>query len=546
MNLPSSGVGVKEKLLGRTEARIFTPPLRELTPETSLGFEAIEAARLVGRELYPWQEWFLIHSMELALGSHSWDEIPQFRYKTVLLLVSRQNGKSFIMSTRLLWRMLMWDDLDPAETQKLDDDPTLVLGAAHKLSAAEEILDLTVSAVRASPFAKYIERKSNVNGNKYLQLKNGARYKCEAASDDGGRGLSVTDLAFDELRQQRDWESWSALTNTTNAKPSSQIIAVSNAGEAKSEVLRSLRSQALKRIDDWDEHVVKNGVPVEEFARTHDVTMGIFEWSGREGCDIHSREDWAYANPTLNHEDSRGVVRLTEDMLASTVSLVGSKGADGVPEHVFRTENLCQWVTVQTEGPFSDEQIQVTRDEVSQIDDESPIVLGVDTSHDRSMTYLAVAGYRADGKPHVEVIVQRAGTVWVPDFVGSGLDFTPDAVVLQGRGAPASSLIQYIEDKGVSVTRCEGNDLTSSCSQFADHVSSENVRHIGQEILEMGMRDGVKKPLGEVWVWDRGKSPVDVAPLCAVTLALWGLEMLDIGSKQVKVTAYGDDYGRWW
>src|SRR5690625_4028761 len=100
-----------------------------------------------------------------------------------------------------------------------------------------------------------IERKSNVNGNKYLELTNGTRYKCEAASDDGGRGLSVTDLAFDELRQQRDWESWSALTNTTNARYSSQTIAVSNAGEGKSIVLRSLRAQALKRIEDWAEKV---------------------------------------------------------------------------------------------------------------------------------------------------------------------------------------------------------------------------------------------------------------------------------------------------
>ncbi|MCG2991006.1 hypothetical protein, partial [Escherichia coli] len=81
--------------------------MRELTPETSLGFEAIEAAKIAGRRLHPWQEWFLIHSLELALGSFTYDEFPKLRFKTVLLLVSRQNGKSFIMSTRLLWRMLM-------------------------------------------------------------------------------------------------------------------------------------------------------------------------------------------------------------------------------------------------------------------------------------------------------------------------------------------------------------------------------------------------------------------------------------------------------
>src|SRR5699024_1858973 len=179
------------KTVGKTTPRLFTPPLRELTPETSLGFEAIEAAEIVGRKLYPWQEYFLKASLELAPRSYSHDEYPQLRYKTVLLLVDRQQGKSFIMSTRLLWRMVMWDGQE--------NEQALILGAAHKLHAAEEILDLTTKAVERSQIALMIERKSNVNGNKYLELTNGTRYKCEAASDDGGSGLSVTDLAFDEL-----------------------------------------------------------------------------------------------------------------------------------------------------------------------------------------------------------------------------------------------------------------------------------------------------------------------------------------------------------
>lgn len=118
----------------------------------------------------------------------------------------------------------------------------LILGTAHKLSAAEEILDLSYKALsRSEELRSWIKRKSNVNGDKHVELTNGARYKCEAASDDGGRGLSVTDLGFDELRQQKDWAPWAAMTNTANAIPGSQIIGVSNAGEAKSVVLASLR-----------------------------------------------------------------------------------------------------------------------------------------------------------------------------------------------------------------------------------------------------------------------------------------------------------------
>src|SRR5699024_10850228 len=131
------------------------------------------------------------------------------------------------------------------------------------------------------------------------------------------------------------------------------------------------------------------------------------------------------------------------------------------------------------------ENILSCTDAVSAVDLSSPLVVAVDTSHDRSMSYVAVAGSRVAGVPHVAVIAQRAGTAWVSGLVSSGLDFTPDAVIVQGRGAPASSLIEYIEQQGAEVTPCQGNDLTSSCSQFSDRVMNGSVRFREQESLRL-------------------------------------------------------------
>ena len=537
--MTNSGRSVGRELLGKETPRLFTKPLRELTPDTSFGFEAIEVSEtLLGEKLYPWQKWFLEHSLELAPGSFTYDEFPKLRYSTVLLLVARQCGKSFIMSRRLLWRLLMW--------QGPEVEPPLILGAAHKLPAALEIMELAARSMNRSKVHKELVTWNRGAGQQLLEFKNGSRYKCEAASDDGGRGLSVTDLAFDELRQQRDWEAWSALTNTTNARYSSQTIAVSNAGTDKSKVLRSLRKQALSRISDWEAHVESGDMSVEAFAGQHDTTLGLFEWSAPDDCDIWDREGWAQAIPSLGHPDASGTVLVTEDSIASKAALVGADGKEGIPEHVFRTENLCQFVVAAAEGPFPEEKILSCTDADSEVDPSSPLVVSVDTSHDRSMSYVAVAGYRDDGLPHVEVIAQRAGTEWVAKFVSQQLDFTPDALVLQGRGAPASSLIEYIEQEGVEVTPCQGNDLTASGGQFSDRVMNETVRFREQESLRLALDDAVKKYLGEVWVWNRAKSPVDVAPLCAVTMALWGLEMLGVDG-DVKVTAYGEDYtGDWY
>lgn len=529
----SSGSGGRKRRLGKTEPRLWTKPLRELTPDTSLGFEAIDAAEIAGRHLHPWQKWFLIHSLELAIGSFAHDEFPILRFKTVLMLVARQNGKSFTMSTRLLWRMLMWDGPEV--------EPPLILGAAHKLNAAEEILDLSVKAMRRSHGRKYIAHQSNVNGNKFFELTNGSRYKCEAASDDGGRGLSVTDLAFDELRQQRDWESWSALTNTTNARFSSQVIAVSNAGTAKSAVLKGLRAQALDRLKDWSEYVDTGIMAAEEFANKHDTTLGIFEWSAEDGCSIWDRDGWAQANPSMGYEDEHGIAYVTEETIASKAALVGEIGESGVPEHVFRTENLCQWVTADVESVFGEGVWESGTDAESRLASASPIMLSVDVSHDRRMAYIGGAGFREDGNPHVEVLEMRAGPEWVVPFLAANVKGSgASAVVVQGRGAPASSLAEHLEAAGVPVMKCEGSDLGAAHGRFFDAVRSGRVFHVPQPALDTAAADGQMKPLGDVSIWDRAKSPADVAPLVACAQAMWGLETMELRAPEKRRSAYED------
>ena len=46
--------------------RIYTPPLRELTPDTTLGYEVIEfAENVLNISLHPWQKWLVIHALEV-------------------------------------------------------------------------------------------------------------------------------------------------------------------------------------------------------------------------------------------------------------------------------------------------------------------------------------------------------------------------------------------------------------------------------------------------------------------------------------------------
>ena len=84
-------------LRGSEKPRIFTPPLRRLTRSTSKGFECIEFAEdILEIKLLPWQKWLLIHALELNPDG-------SFRFRTVVLLVARQNGKSTLMLVLALY-----------------------------------------------------------------------------------------------------------------------------------------------------------------------------------------------------------------------------------------------------------------------------------------------------------------------------------------------------------------------------------------------------------------------------------------------------------
>ena len=79
-------------LNGSTVPRVYTEPLCELTRETSLGFDIIDFARdVLEVDLLPWEEWFLVHAFEIV---GDFDGEWHFRFRTVVAIIGRQNGKT--------------------------------------------------------------------------------------------------------------------------------------------------------------------------------------------------------------------------------------------------------------------------------------------------------------------------------------------------------------------------------------------------------------------------------------------------------------------
>lgn len=459
-------------MIGSETPRLFTPPARPLTPATSLGFEAIRfAEEVLGIDLLPWQRWLFIHALEL-------DEAGSFRFRTVLVLVARQNGKTLWAQVLSLWRMYV-------------DRCGLVLGTAQNLDVAEEVWAGAVELAEGTPeLADEIASVDRAAGKKALRLVGKQRYKVQSANRRGGRGLSGDLVLLDELREHQTWDAWSAITKTTMARPRPQIVCLSNAGDDKSLVLNDLRAKALHALDGRG-----------------DSSLGIFEWSAPDGCDTGDRDLWGVANPSLGHTINIRAIEAAHETDA---------------EHVFRTEVLCQRVDLGAVSPYPSWPDLSRKVEVAP---GARVAFGVDVSWDRSTAWVAVAA-EVDGRVHVELAANGLGTDWVPGWLSARLEkWSPVVVSWQQLGAPVSSLTaELVDSVGTSRAMPLGSaDLGKACGMLYDLTSKGGLSHSGQDVLDDAAKFASVRPLGDAWVVDRKRSPLDVAPLLAVAAAVYGL-----------------------
>ena len=532
---------------GNPEPRIFTPPLGELTPETSLGFEAIEfCERFLRIELRPWQKFVLIHGLELdprtVPGRPEFDpETPKqrlydYRFRQVLVLVARQNGKTVVMDVLGLWRLFA-------------DGASEILSSAQNLSNAERSLaDSFKMAVRSDALAKYLPYRMErgrwvpymrqANGSNQIELStvplglegvldiSGAMPSWYVVAAGGaGRSFSADLALLDELRQHRSSEMWDAIEPTTRERPRNQIWAFSNAGEARSVVLRRLRNLALKAIEE---------------GTTDREKLCLMEWSAEPERSIFDPDGWYEANPSLGWGNST-----EEDMAALARAALDPEDPDA-DESSFRTEYLCQWVESLEPGKFTSAQWEALASPLDGLPEGAEVHVGIDCSLEARRAHIAVAFLRPDGNWHVEVAASRAGFSWVPDWLNArrGTWFNGQVGLQSTGNAPATVLVPLLAEAGIEVAEWRGAAMTGSVLAYAGAIRDGLIRHPGRapgsdqpsllEASTLGVKD---RKLGDVALWDRERSVGDAAPFIATNVAWWMGHRVE----ERFVSAYADD-----
>lgn len=477
-------------VLGRVEPRIWTPPLRELTPETSFGYDLIDFAEAIGFPFEPWQKWLAIHIGELLP-----DGRPRFRF--VLALVARQNGKTtFVQVLTAYW---MYIDRVP-----------LVLGTSTDRRTAKESWTKVVELVEGSEILMEEtdpNHKRDTTGEEAFWNAHGSRYLFAAPNRRAGRSFTVHRLVLDELREHSNRDTWDASVGAMNAVPDAQAIAITNQGDITSIVLDEERDAAIEYIE------TGNGDP----------RVGLFEWSSPNGADPTDPEALAMANPDLNRSG-----RVVLDNLVGAA--MRAKRAGGETLARFRTEYMCQRVTLLNPAIDPDSwRDSGTEEPIDLAAHRRRLALGLDVSLDGSHATL-VAAVHLDGITHVEVVHRWYGfgctKALRAELPGLVAKLRPRTMGWLPGGPAAAVAAGLAKRPGWPPRRVDVEEIRAEvpavCMGLAEQVLTGQVQHPNDEMLTQHVMQTQKLNRGEAqWVFTRrGDKPIDGTYALAVAVHL--------------------------
>lgn len=447
--------------------RLWTPPLRELTPATSVGFAVIDFARdVLMMPLDPWQEFLVIHAGELLP-----DGRPRFR--KVLAIVARQNGKSHLLCVLSLFWLFV-------------EQFAMVLGQSTSLATAKESWEKAQEIAQGVPeLAEEFGTVRRDNNDPHWRVSSGGKYKVAAANRKGGRGLSVDRIVVDELREHRTWVAYNAALPTMNARPFGQAWLISNQGDDESVVLNSLRDAGISGIE----------------GEILDAELGLFEWSAPDGASPDDPEALAYANPNVGH-------RLNMASLLADGRRALAAGGEELTG--FRTEILCQRVSALDAAidPVS-WGLGFVPGDLSGVP-RSSIALCVDVSKDGQHATLTAASLLPDGKVRAELVsswgggqtladMQRDLPALVKKIKPATLGWFPN-----GGAAAAAAVLAERKGRtswppaGVTVAEIRG-EVSAVCMGFAEQVKGVQVLHADEPLMTKHVMGAAKLWSGPTW-----------------------------------------------
>jgi len=450
-------------LRGATKPRLHSPLLKG---ENKLQ-DVKDIAKIIGEELLPWQE-FVLKDMLTVDKQGAWIR------KSCLLLISRQNGKTFLARMLILAHLLKWDSKN-------------VLIMSSNRSMALETFRQVAHALENNDHLKgFVKQIRYANGTESIEMLSGARLDVVAATRDGSRGRSADFLYIDELREISE-DGYRAATPTTRARPNSQALFTSNAGDAFSVVLNDLRERAID-------------YPPKSF--------GFYEYSAPQYCKITDRDAWALANPSLGYT-------ITEEAIEEAIATS--------PIENTRTETLCQWID-SLSSPWPHGILEETSDSTLEMAVGAYTVFGFDVSPSRRNGSLVAGQLLPDGRIGIGILETYSSQVAIDELkmaasIKAWCDIYKPRLVCFDKYA-TQTIADRLANSGVITEDVSGQQFYKACGDLLEGLVNHRVVHNGQQEFIQQMNNCAAKVNDSAWRIIKRKSAGDISAPIGIAMAV--------------------------
>ena len=451
------------KTKGKTTPRLETPKRKG----KSKGKEFAEWVAKYSDPLLPWQKY--VSERMMVVNSKG-----EYTQTTQGLLIARQQGKTHLARMRILYELF-------AEPRK-----SRVIGLSSNRNMAIDTFRQVVSVIEANDeLMAMVKQIRYANGQESVTLLDGSMYEIAAATRDGVRGKTAHLVFVDELREITR-EAWAAIRPTTTAT-NGVLLTASNAGDAFSEVLNTLRETALS-------------YPAK--------SLGWWEYSAEPFCKLDDVDQILQANPAIGY---------TTKLETIQEYIKTAKAEDA------RTEHLCLWVdAISSPWPYMAFENLTVQD--LQLNPGAHTVFGIDTSVTKKKASLVAAQIMPDGKIGVGIMQQWESEVAIDELkvaaeIKSWWDKYRPRMLCFDKYATAS-IASRLEQSGCKVVDMSGQVFYTACSDLLDAIVNNRIVHSGQSELVSSMNNCGAKINDAGWRIVRRRSAGDVSAAIALAMVV--------------------------
>ena len=438
----------------------------------TLGPAVARVAKALGTPLMPWQRLVADVAMEVDPST------GLLVYGEVDLTVPRQQGKTTLELGVMVHRCRTWSR------------SRVLYSAQDRIHARKKWEDEHVATLQRSPFAEEFGVRYQ-RGDEAVRWANGSHHAITAPGEKAGHSDVLDLVVVDEAWAHEDSRLEQGLSPTMITREQPQLWCVSTAGTYRSAYLRGKVERGRARVS------------------MHRATTGVayFEWAARDGADPADPATWRSCMPALGRT-------ITEARIAAEFERLDLADFCRAYLNLWPGSIPADWLVI------AEQAWRALADPHSEAVD--PVAFAADVTPERSHAAIAVAGLRADGLGHGEVVDHRPGTGWVVGrLVELVQKWRPCAVVVDDTG-PAGNLIAPLEAAGIEVVKPTGRGMAHAAGDLFDAVAERTIRIVPRPALDAAVAGAAQRPLGDGWAWARKGLSTDICPLVALSLARWG------------------------